>query len=386
MERTMQKKIFYSSVFLFAVGIVMSYSLSTYTILYFNYQGYHFIFRQFIAVIVGVLLMWGISQIDVDKYFKKLMPVIFGLSFLLIIFLYFAPESLATSAGGAKRWLRLGAFSIAPLEFFKLGFVMFLAINLTKNFHLDKRVDLKTEIIGLLPYLGLIVLCYMAIVIFQNDFGQVFVMSLILCMMLIFVGGSFRMMLVLFSGVLVLIILAVGLSARRIERIKIWMVGLRDMLPASLTQYLKLDELPEPYQLYHAGNAIWNGGFFGNGIGDGIVKLGFLSEAHTDMVLAGLAEEFGFVGVMVVLCVFLFGILLPILKVANRVENRTYSLFCVGIAFLLFFSFFVNAMGVVGLIPIKGIAVPFLSYGGSITLATSIALGFVLAISKKIAS
>ncbi|RDU69361.1 FtsW/RodA/SpoVE family cell cycle protein [Helicobacter brantae] len=382
----MQKKIFYSAVFLFAVGIVMSYSLSTYTILHFSYQDYHFLFRQFIAVIVGVLLMWGISQIDMDKYFKKLMPYFFLGSLIVIVALYWAPESMATSAGGAKRWLRLGAFSIAPLEFFKIGFVMFLAINLTKNFRLDKKVELKSEIVSLLPYLGLIVMCYGAIVVFQNDFGQVFVMSLILCMMLIFVGGSLRMMLVLLVGIMMLVLLAVGLSSRRIERIKIWMVGLRDMLPSGITQYLRLDELPEPYQLYHAGNAIWNGGFFGNGVGDGVVKLGFLSEAHTDMVLAGLAEEFGVVGIFVVLSVFVFGILFPILKIANRVENRTYSLYCIGIAFLLFFSFFVNAMGVAGLIPIKGIAVPFLSYGGSVTLATSIALGFVLAISKKIAS
>ena len=382
----MQKKIFYSAVFLFAVGIVMSYSLSTYTILHFGYQDYHFLFRQFIAVVVGVGMMWGISQIDVDKYFQKMMPYFFFGSLAMIIFLYLAPESMATSAGGAKRWLRLGAFSIAPLEFFKIGFVMFLAVNLTKHFHLDQRVELGNEMRSFLPYLALIVVCYGAIVIFQNDFGQVFVLSLVLCMMLVFVGGSLRMMLVLFVGVVILIFLAVGLSSRRIERFKIWMVGLRDMLPDWMTQYLRLDELPEPYQLYHAGNAIWNGGLFGNGVGDGIVKLGFLSEAHTDMVLAGFAEEFGVVGISVILCVFLFGILFPILKIANRVHNRTYSLFCIGIAFLLFLSFFVNALGVAGLIPIKGIAVPFLSYGGSVTLATSIALGFVLAISKKIAS
>lgn len=382
----MQKRIFYSAVFLFAIGIVMSYSLSTYAVLHFNYQEYHFLFRQFISAFAGVVLLWLVSQIDVDKYFKKLMPILFFGSLIVIVALYFLPESLATSAGGAKRWLRLGAFSIAPLEFFKIGFVMFLAVNLTKNFHPNQRIELKTEILSLLPYLLFIVFCYVVIVIFQNDFGQVFVLSVILCVLLMFVGGSFRMMLVLASGVLALILLAVGLSARRFERVKIWMVGLRDALPASVSEYLKLDELPEPYQLYHAGNAIWNGGYVGNGIGDGVVKLGFLSEAHTDMVLAGLSEEFGFFGVLGVLVVFVFGILLPILKIANRVENRTYSLYCVGIAFLLFFSFFVNALGVVGFIPIKGIAVPFLSYGGSVALATSFALGLVLAISKKIPS
>lgn len=382
----MQKRIFYSTVFLFAIGIVMSYSLSTYAVLYFNYQEYHFLFRQFVAAFGGIFLLWLVSQIDVDKYFKKIMPWMFFGSMAVIVTLYFLPESLATSAGGAKRWLRLGGFSIAPLEFFKIGFVMFLAVNLTKAFHLNQKIELKYEILGLLPYLFFIVFCYAIIVVFQNDFGQLFVLSLILCMMLMYVGGSFKMMLVLGSGVVAFAFLVIATSARRIERIKIWMVGLKDALPASLNEYLRLDELPEPYQFYHAANAIWNGGYFGNGIGDGVIKLGFLSEAHTDMVLAGLSEEFGLAGIVVVLSVLLFGILLPVLKIANRVENRTYSLYCVGVAFLIFFSFFVNALGVVGFIPIKGIAVPFLSYGGSVALATSFALGLVLAISKKIPS
>lgn len=382
----MQKRIFYSAVFLFAIGIVMSYSLSTYAVLYFNYQEYHFLFRQFVAAFVGMGLLWLVSQIDVDKYFKKIMPWMFFGSMAVIVALYFLPESLATSAGGAKRWLRLGGFSIAPLEFFKIGFVMFLSVNLTKAFHLNQKIELKNEILGLLPYLFFIVFCYAIIIVFQNDFGQLFVLSLILCMMLMYVGGSFRMMLVLGAGVVAFILLVIGTSARRAERIKIWMVGMKDALPSFLSDYLRLDELPEPYQLYHAGNAIWNGGYFGNGVGDGVIKLGFLSEAHTDMVLAGFAEEFGFLGIVVVLSVLIFGILLPILKIANRVENRTYSLYCIGVAFLLFFSFFVNALGVVGFIPIKGIAVPFLSYGGSVALATSFALGLVLAISKKIPS
>ena len=116
-----------------------------------------------------------------------------------------------------------------------------------------------------------------------------------------------------------------------------------------------------------------------------MVKLGFLSEVHTDMVLAGVAEEFGFLGIIVVLGLFLFGVIYPILKIANRVQNQMYSLYCIGVACLLSFAFFINALGVTGVIPIKGIAVPFLSYGGSSLVCVGLALGIVLAISKKIA-
>lgn len=154
------------------------------------------------------------------------------------------------------------------------------------------------------------------------------------------------------------------------------------ILPSKLASSLKIEHLPEPYQIYHAGNAIKHGGIFGQGLGDGLVKLGFLSEVHTDMVLAGLAEELGFVAVAVCVGVILI-ILHALFKITNRLDNPKHMLFCLGVALLIAFSFIINAFGVSGIIPIKGIAVPFLSYGGSSLLANSVALGLVLSLSKQ---
>jgi len=111
-------------------------------------------------------------------------------------------------------------------------------------------------------------------------------------------------------------------------------------------------------------------------------KLGFLSEVHTDFVLAGLAEEFGFFGVLVVVFLFMW-ILQRVFKIANRTDDSTIYLFSIGVGLLIAFAFMVNAYGISGITPIKGISVPFLSYGGSAMLGASFGIGMVLMASKK---
>lgn len=155
------------------------------------------------------------------------------------------------------------------------------------------------------------------------------------------------------------------------------------ILPEWADNYLRIDELPEPYQVSHSLNAIHNGGIFGQGISLGNIKLGFLSEVHTDFVLAGITEEIGLVGLSFITFI-MFLIVLRIFKISGRVENKIYHLFTIGIALMIIIAFLINSYGISGMIPIKGIAVPFLSYGGSSMLATSLAVGLVLSISKSV--
>ncbi|WP_338041836.1 FtsW/RodA/SpoVE family cell cycle protein [Helicobacter pametensis] len=386
----MSKRIFYSVVILISLSIVMVYSLSTYTVIALEYSQTHFLQKQIMAAIVSVLLMWLISQFNMDNFLKWFGWFLLLGSFVCILVMPFLPDSLASSAGGAKRWIRLPGFSLAPLEFFKIGFVYFLAWSFTRKFSYGQNLAIKEEMIKFLPHIVVFVICMSAVVILQNDFGQVFLLALTMCLMLIYSGGSFKTVAILALGAIVAALIVVITSPHRILRVKTWWAMTQDFilsfLPAKIAAYIRVEDFPEPYQIYHAGNAIWNGGFFGNGIGDGIIKLGFLSEVHTDMILAGISEELGVVGIMFLILLFGIGILHPILKIANRIENRVHSLFCVGIVCLLSFSFLINAFGVTGLIPIKGIAVPFLSYGGSSLMANCIALGIVLGLAKKIPS
>jgi len=239
----------------------------------------------------------------------------------------------------------------------------------------------------LLPY-GFVFLTVMFLVaVLQKDLGQVAVMIAILTFLLIFSGRSYKLFLYLFGigifGFFALIIF----FPHRIKRIMSWWGSVQDYilypLPHKLQELLKIKDFPEPYQVSNSLNAFNNGGFFGQGIAQGNLKLGFLSEVHTDFVLAGITEEVGFIGLFIIFLIFGF-IIIRILRISRRSKNPVYHLFSMGVAILITSSLLINAYGITGMIPIKGLAVPFLSYGGSSILALSIAVGLVLSISKEI--
>lgn len=155
------------------------------------------------------------------------------------------------------------------------------------------------------------------------------------------------------------------------------------ILPDGMAAALRVEDTGEAYQISHSLNAIKHGGFFGEGLGAGVFKLGFLSEVHTDFVLAGIAEEIGVLGIFVITGVIVF-LLYRIFRVSSKVENKVYHLFTLGVGLLISFSFLMNSYGITSITPIKGIAVPFLSYGGSSVLALCIGIGMVLSVSKKV--
>ena len=178
------------------------------------------------------------------------------------------------------------------------------------------------------------------------------------------------------------------LAPHRMARIKSWWSTVQNDI-LSLFPFEELETLrvattvKEPYQISNSLNAIHNGGFFGQGLGNGQFKLGYLSEVHTDFILAGIAEEWGFAGLVFVTLTMLF-IIFRIFKIASKVRSPMYYLFSIGVGLLIAFAFILNSYGISGITPIKGIAVPFLSYGGSHILASCIAIGMVLMISKKV--
>ena len=381
------KKLFYLSSILITISIVFSYSLTAFTVLYFDYDEFHFFIRQLIFGLSGILIMFFISQLDPDSTaFHKLMIGILLISFIAILILPFLPTNLATASGGAKRWIRLGPISISPVEFFKIGLIYFLAWSYTRRID-DSKKAIKSEILILLPYMivALIIIGY--IYITQNDLGQSVISFFIILALAFFAGASkklFAFGLVIATMIGFLVIFS---SQRRIERISNWWGNIQDaflpFFPDWLVQIVKVNSNSEPYQISHSLNAIAHGGLFGEGLGLGIFKLGFLSEVHTDFVLSGITEEIGLVGLFVI-CFLYLALVLRIFKIAGRCEKKVHFIFCSGVALLLIFSFFMNAFGIISLTPLKGVAVPLLSYGGSSMWSICIALGCVLMISKKV--
>jgi len=372
---------------LLILSLVMSYSLSTYTVLYFNYGDFHFFIRQSIAIFMGFTLMIILSKLDPDKWFSRVGLALFILSFILMLAMEFLPASVVKEVGGAKRWIDLGPISIAPVEFFKVGFIFFLAWSFSRKIVNKSTMNLKEELRLFYPHLLMFCIAVVLIAVFQKDLGQVFVLSITLLVMFLFIGSSLKFFFTLVAAAFVTFVGLIVIAPHRLIRIKSWWGSVQDtilsLFPFESVQNLRIEAAKEPYQISNSLNAIYNGGFLGQGLGNGQFKLGYLSEVHTDFILAGITEELGFLGLGVVTITLLF-IVYRIFKIAAKVKEPVCYLFSIGAGLLISCAFILNAYGIAGITPIKGIAVPFLSYGGSHILASSIAIGMLLMISKKV--
>jgi cell division protein FtsW len=373
---------------LIIVSMLFSYSLSTYTVIYYEYNTFHFFIRQFLVGVFSILIMWTLSLLNPFKTLKYIGMSFFILFFIIMLIMPFLPSSLVTESGGANRWIRLPLFSLSPVEFFKIGFVYFLAWSFSRRVY-DKptKMKWKDEMLLVLPYFGTFLVIVFIVAFMQKDLGQVVLMGIILFIMLMFANRSMKFFFSLGVAAIVGIIGLIVVAPHRILRIQSWWSMVQDtilsFLPQGIANELRIKEFPEPYQVSHSLNAIYNGGFSGTGLGEGTIKLGFLSEVHTDFVLAGIAEEAGFVGFTCIV-LLIIAIIFRILKISRRSNNQIFHLFTLGIALMIIFAFLINAYGISGMIPIKGIAVPFLSYGGSALLSVSIAIGLVLSISRTV--
>ncbi len=367
-------------------SIIFSYSLTIYTVEFFGYDQFHFFIRQGLVGLSAIFIMWYLSRMDPDKIVEKIGMSLFVGCFILMLLMPFLPSFMVTESGGANRWIRLPGFSLSPVEFFKIGFIYFLSWSFyRKVIHKPKKIGLIEEILLLSPYFLTFFVVVFVIAFLQKDLGQVVLLAIILVVLLIFANRSFKIFLALGTIAIVGVVGLIIVAPHRIQRIHSWWAmvqdGILSVLPSWAETYLRIDELPEPYQVSHSLNAIHNGGFFGQGVGLGDIKVGFLSEVHTDFVLAGITEEIGLVGLMLFSTV-LFLIIWRIFKISRRVDNPIYHLFTLGIALMIIIAFLINSYGISGMIPIKGIAVPFLSYGGSSMLSMAISIGLVLSISK----
>ncbi|MBA1438426.1 MAG: FtsW/RodA/SpoVE family cell cycle protein [Epsilonproteobacteria bacterium] len=380
------RKLFTIVAVLIAISIVMTYSLTEYTVLLFGVNEFHFAIRQLIFGFTGIVIIYLLSLGDPDKHLKPLGMALFLGSLILMIAMPFLPSSIVSEVGGAKRWMKIAGFSLAPVEFFKVGFVYFLAWSFSRKLGHHNDMGIKDELRRFLPY-GVVFVAAMFIIAFlQKDLGQVVVLGATLMFMLLFAGSSFRFFLTILGALGIAVVVFILTAEHRIARIKSWWSlaqnTVLDFFPSFIAEKLRVPVEVEPYQIGHSLNAIHNGGLFGVGLGNGTFKLGFLSEVHTDFVLAGIAEEWGFVGILVVVFLFMW-LLQRIFKVANRTQDSTIYLFSIGIGLVLAGEFLLNAFGISGITPIKGISVPFLSYGGSAMLGSSVAVGMVLMGSKK---
>lgn len=350
------RKLFTVVALLIGISVVLTYSLSAYITLLFELNQFHFALRQTVFGFLSIFVIWFIAQGDPDKHLAPIGFSLFVGSTILMVAMPFLPEFLVSAVGGAKRWIKFFGFSLAPVEFFKIGFVYFLAWSFSRKLGHHGGMGVKEEYIRFAPY-GIVFIGAMFVIAFvQNDLGQVVVLGLTLLFMLMFAGSSFRFFLTLLIGAVLFFLFFIFTAEHRILRIKSWWAlaqnNILEIFPEAIASQLRVPTEVEPYQIGHSLNAIHNGGLFGVGISNGTFKLGFLSEVHTDFVLAGLAEEFGFLGVLVVVVLFM-AMLQRIFKIANRAKDSKNYLFSLGVGLLLAFAFLVNAYGISGITLLK---------------------------------
>lgn len=372
---------------LIIVSIVFSYSLTIYTVEFLGYGQFHYILRQGLVGIFCIYLMWWMARLNPNKIMHRTGMTLFGVGLFLMVIMPFLPASLVTASGGANRWIRLPGISLSPVEIFKIGFIYFLSWSFFRKVIHQPKKGLFGDLLLLSPYFLVFIFIVFLIAVLQKDLGQVALLTIIMLTLIIFANRSLKIIFALILIAIVGMIVLIAAAPHRINRIHSWwsMVqdGILSVLPSTFEQYLRIKNLPEPYQVSHSLNAIHNGGFFGQGISFGDLKVGFLSEVHTDFVIAGITEEIGWLGIFVITTILML-VILRILAISRKVDSKIFHLFTTGIALMIIVAFLINGAGISGIIPIKGIAVPFLSYGGSSLITSSFAIGLVLSISRTV--
>jgi cell division protein FtsW len=359
------------------IGALFSYSLPVYLEHAKHLSEYHFVLRCLGFGILGFTIMVWLARRDPDKWFGKIGWSILTISAILVIAMPFLPESIAPVINGAKRWIKIGPFfKFAPVEFFKLGVIFFLSWSFTRQ--VKENTTLKEEFQLIFRYIIILGGFWYLILAYQSDLGQVIVMGVLFAFMLLIAGGRFQTFTLILAGGIFVFIAAILSSGYRYARFKAWL----HLMTNNFFPNITVESSMSYGQVKESLNAIYHGGILGQGIGNGIFKLGFLSDVHTDFVLAGIAEETGIIGISIIV-ILMLALVYRIYKIANRSEKKEYQLFAFGVGTLIMIQFIFNGLGVTSLIPIKGLTVPFLSYGGSSLIALCTATGMVLMISKK---
>ena len=349
-----------AAVGLVGLGVVMVFNASYFFALERNGDGYLYFRKHLLSIAMGTVLAVGVSQLRVEVFERAARPLL--VAALIVLVCVLVPH-IGLVRGGARRWIGVGSFSIQPSEWAKIVLVMYLASSIAR------RGEKMTSFVdGILPHLIVVGACAGLIVV-EPDFGTAAILGLLL-MAMMFAGGArpLHLMLIALPGLLLasVAILRAGYRMRRVM--------------AFLDPWKYSQDIA--FQLVQSLIAFGSGGATGVGLGQSKQKLFFLPEAHTDFIFALVGEELGLLGVLVVL--MLFGLLgYRGFRVALRHPDRFAGLLAFGLTLVLMLEAVVNVGVVLGLLPTKGLALPFLSCGGSAMMVTLVQVGILAALSRQ---
>ncbi|GGM20596.1 stage V sporulation protein E [Paraliobacillus quinghaiensis] len=344
---------------LLLIGIIMVYSASA---IWANYKfddSLYFAKRQLLFAFIGLIAMFVVARVPYHTWGTYAKPILF-ICFVLLVAVLLPGVGLVR--GGARSWIGVGAFSIQPAEFMKLGLIIFLATYLA-----EKQRYITSFKNGFLPLLLLIFTSF-GLVMLQPDLGTGMVIVLT-CFVLLFVAGA-KISHFTFLAIFGLIGFA-GLIISAPYRI--------NRITAFLNPWE--DPLGNGFQIIQSLYAIGPGGLLGMGLGNSLQKFFYLPEPHNDFIFAILAEELGFLGGLLLLSLF-FLLLWRGVRIGLAAPDKLGTLLGLGITVMISLQVIINISVVIGLIPVTGITLPFLSYGGSSLTLTLASVGIVINISR----
>lgn len=356
--KKIDKTLLIAVIILSLFGLLMIYSSSSIWALYKFNDPYKYLKSQAIFLLVGYLIIFIVSNINYNIYKLYSNRILLGCIILLILVLI---PGIGSIRNGSRSWFGIGSFGIQPSEFAKLGLIIFTSKYLTTN----KIKDIKTSVLPIL----LVVIFIFGLIMLQPDFGTgVILVMTIIC--LLFVSGvnmSFFVKIGILGliGIVILIIIAPYRLVRITSFLNPW-----------------ADPLGSGFQIIQSLYAIGPGGLLGMGLGNSIQKHFYLPEPQTDFIFSIISEELGFAGVLIVSSLFIT-IIYKGISISLKQEDNFAKYLSFGISFSLAFQTILNLMVVIGLIPVTGVTLPFLSYGGSSLLVSMTYIGILLNISKN---
>lgn len=356
---------------LLAFGFLMVFSASSVSATYYWEDPWHYTKRQSVSILIGLFLMFFFMNVNPAKLKKWVMPLL-----TLVCMSLFAVLVIGSDKNGARGWIEIGPLSLQPSEFAKNAVIMYLALIISKK--AERFRDFKK---GLMPAVVIVgIVCFL--IWLQNDLGSSVVLAAGAAIV-IFVGGA---------NLKHVFALAAGFLTAASLFVSVYLLKNPGLLNGTESDY-RLNRitafinpwkspLDSGYHLTQSLIAFGHGGLTGTGFGKSIQKMHFLPAPHNDFIFAIIGEEFGFIGSTLFLLVFLLFIWRGIV-VSVRCQD-TFARLC-GIGFFGLFGFqaFINIGGVTSSIPLTGVTLPLISYGGSSLMAIMMGIGIVLGFSRE---
>lgn len=355
--------LFAATVLLLSIGIIMVYSASQVTAYEKLDDTFYYLKKQLIWALLGIFAMVSVMKIDYWKYKKWAVPFLVVAFLLLIIVLL---PGVGKNVKGAQRWLGVGMLRVQPSEVIKLSLVIFMSFGLSKY-----RDRLRYFARGMLPFLIILALAC-GLILLQPDLGTAVSAAGTVYIMLFAAGARGKHMFYLAMSGVAAVAAAIILEPYRMSRFLAFLDPWKDPRGTG-------------FHIIQSLYALGSGGLFGAGLGQSHQKFFYLPEQHTDFIFAVLGEELGFIGGALVLVLFLVFVWRGF-KIALSSQDPFASLLAVGVTSMIALQAIINIGVVTGSLPITGIPLPLISFGGSSLVFTLTGVGILLNISRYISS